>query len=118
MTIAESKNDSLEKEKGELEGAIKSMKSVKSESGTKSCYGCFICFVNYYFLTRNTYSGYKTKFVRFAPDTTTESESESDVSDTCLSRSQDAGDMCLNGKFCTDIACRDQSSVVALVIKF
>ena len=38
LTIAESKNDSLEKEKGELEGAIKSMKSVKSESGKKSCY--------------------------------------------------------------------------------
>merc|ERR550525_422115 len=37
LTIAESKNDSLEKEKGELEGAIKSMKSVKSESGADSC---------------------------------------------------------------------------------
>ena len=93
MTIAESKNDSLEKEKGELEGAIKSMKSVKSESGTKSCYGCFICFVNYYFLTRNTYSGYKTKFVRFAADTATESDSESD---TCLTRGQGQEDTCHN----------------------
>ena len=34
LTIAESKNFTLEKEKGELEGAIKSLKSsVRSESG-------------------------------------------------------------------------------------
>merc|ERR1712012_676928 len=38
LTIAESKNFTLEKEKGELEGAIKSLKSsVRSESGADSC---------------------------------------------------------------------------------
>merc|ERR1719188_1558621 len=53
LTIAENKNINLEKEKGELEGTIKSIKSsVKSESG------------------------FKTKFVRFAPDTATESDSD------------------------------------------
>merc|ERR1719188_2127847 len=53
LTIAENKNINFEKEKGELEGTIKSIKSsVKSESG------------------------FKTKFVRFAPDTATESDSD------------------------------------------
>merc|ERR1712227_917396 len=38
LTIAESKNFTLEKEKGELEGTTKSIKSsVKSESGADSC---------------------------------------------------------------------------------
>merc|ERR1712029_1034993 len=38
LTVAENKNFNLEKEKGELEGTIKSIKSsVKSESGADSC---------------------------------------------------------------------------------
>ena len=102
MTIAESKNDSLGKEKGELEGAIKSMKSVKSESGKKSCYVFIFAVKSYSSLSNHNHllSGYKTKFVRFAPDTATESDSDSDhVSDTCLSRVQGPEDTCLYGKF-------------------